>query len=165
MTAAREDAFAGRSILGSMLRIALPLTFGAAVRYGVDVSNAYWIGKLGVAALSIVTALGTFLSLSKMFAGLTSAGSSAVLGRMVGEGRPATPRARRRRSPPSRSPRRARGARRVRPVGVRARRSRSGEVRAEAARYLGVLLAGLPLGFGVMAMNGALVGLGCRAPA
>lgn len=158
----REDAFAGRSILGSMLRIALPLTFGAAVRYGADVANAYWIGKLGVTALSIVTALGTFLSLSKMFAGLTSAGTSAVLGRMMGEGEEL---------------RATHAAQKVTAlalvlgavvamVGFAVSEyaldalAFAGDGRAEARRYLAVQLGSLPLGFGMMAMNGALVGLG-----
>jgi hypothetical protein len=61
---AGEDVFRARSLTRSMLGIALPLSLSSGVRYGVELSNAYWIGKLGVGALSIVTALGTFLSLS-----------------------------------------------------------------------------------------------------
>lgn len=158
----REDAFAGKSLVRIMLRIALPLTLSNAVRYGVELSNAYWVGKLGVAALSIVTALGTFMTLSKMFAGLTSAGTSAVVGRMVGEGR-------RREA--------VRIAQKVTAVALVLGAlvalfalalsphaldalSFEGERRAAAARYLYVLLFGLPFSFGMMAMNGVLVGLG-----
>ena len=157
-----DDAFAGRSIGRSMLRIAAPLTLSAGVRYGVELSNAYWVGKLGVAALSIVTALGTFMTLSKMFAGITSAGTSAVVGRMVGEER-------RREA--------VRIAQKVTAVAVVLGAAVAacalvfsgyaldalafhGETRVEAARYLYVLLGGLPFSFGMMAMNGVLVGLG-----
>lgn len=163
MTAlAREDAFAGQSLVRIMLRIALPLTLSASVRYGVELSNAYWVGKLGVAALSIVTALGTFMTLSKMFAGVTSAGTSAVVGRMVGEGR-------RREA--------IRIAQKVTAVALALGAvvalaalavssyaldalSFEGERRDAATRYLWVLLLGLPFSFGMMAMNGVLVGLG-----
>lgn len=158
----REDAFAGGSLPRRMLRIALPLTLSASVRYGVDLSNTYWVGKLGVAALSIVTALGTFMALSKMFAGLTSSGTSAVVGRMVGEGR-------RREA--------VRVAQKlttlalvlgtivallalvVSPYALDAL-SFNDDRRPVATQYLCVLLAGLPVSFGMMAMNGVLVGLG-----
>lgn len=165
MSAARrgeEDAFAGRTVVRTFLAIALPLTLSAGVRYGVELSNAYWVGKLGVAALSIVTALGTFMSLSKMFAGFTSAGTSAVVGRMVGEGR--------RRDA-------MRTAQKVTAVAVALGAvvaiigfvvspfaldalSFSGPTRDEARKYLGILLLGLPFAFGMMSMNGVLVGLG-----
>ena len=157
-----EDAFAGRSLLGSMLRIALPLTLSSAVRYGVDLSNAYWVGKLGVAALSLVTALGTFMSLSKMFAGLTSAGTSAVVGRMMGEGR---------RREALRTAQKVTAVALVLGTLVAAGGlalsgvaldvlSFEGARRDAAAVYLYVLLSGLPFAFGMMAMNGVLVGLG-----
>ncbi|MBX3191500.1 MAG: hypothetical protein KF819_31180 [Labilithrix sp.] len=158
----REDAFEEGTLTARMLRIAIPLTLSAAVRYGVDLSNAYWVGKLGVVALSIVTALGTFMSLSKMFAGLTSAGTSAVVGRMVGESR--------RRE----ALRVAYKASAVAPLlgaaagllalGVSGvaldALGFQGAARSEARMYLGVLLAGLPFSFGLMALSGALVGLG-----
>lgn len=158
----REDAFAGRSLLGTMLRIAAPLSLSAAVRYAVDLVNAYWVGKLGVVALSIVTALGTFLSLSKMFAGLTSAGTSAVVGRIIGEGRTDDA---------------VRLAQKVTAIGVALGAvvalggyavsglaldalSYDGAARAEAQLYLNVLMMGLPFTFGLMSVNGVLVGLG-----
>ncbi|HVJ90782.1 MAG TPA: MATE family efflux transporter [Labilithrix sp.] len=157
-----EDAFAGRSLGRSMLRIAVPLTFSSAVRYGVELSNAYWVGKLGVGALSIVTALGTFMTLSKMFAGITSAGTSAVVGRMIGEDRHREA---------------ARVAQKITAVALVLGAaiallallvskwaldalSFQGAIRVEARAYLDVLLAGLPCSFGMMAMNGVLVGLG-----
>lgn len=157
-----EDAFAGGSIGRQMARIALPLGLSAGVRYAVDLANAYWVGKLGVVALSIVAALGTFMSLSKMFAGLTSAGTSAVVGRMVGEGRLREA---------------SRVAQKVTAVtlllGVGAALLAAafagfaldalrfhGPDREEAKRYLAVLLCGLPFSFGMMSMNGVLVGLG-----
>jgi putative MATE family efflux protein len=156
------DALARGSLLQRMLRIAVPLTLSASVRYGVELSNAYWVGKLGVVALSIVTALGTFMSLSKMFGGLTSAGTSAVVGRMMGEGRVQDA---------------ARTAQKVTavtlvlglfvavcgavisPLALDAL-GFTGDTRTEASRYLYVLLAGLPCSFGMMSMNGVLVGLG-----
>lgn len=158
----RENAFAGGSLVRLLLRIAVPLAISAGVRYAVDLSNAYWVGKLGVVALSIVTALGTFMSLSRMFGGLTSAGTSAVVGRMVGEGRDREA---------------VRIAQKVTAVtlglgAVVAVLAWSlsglaldalhfqGESRVAAARYLSVLLAGLPFAFGLMSMNGVLVGLG-----
>lgn len=157
-----ESAFAAGSLVGSLLRIALPLALGGAVRYGVELSNAYWVGQLGVASLSIVTALGTFLSLSKMFAGITSAGTSAVVGRMMGAGRRGDA---------------VRTAQRVTAVALALGAvvavfglafsgwaldalAFSGAKRVLASRYLYVLLAGLPLAFGNMAMNAVLVGLG-----
>jgi putative MATE family efflux protein len=157
-----EDAFVGGTLLTRMLRIAVPLTLSSGVRYAVDLSNMYWIGKLGVASLSVVTALGTFLSLTKMFAGFTSAGTSAVVGRMVGEDR-------RREA--------LRVAQKVTAVTVvlglavallGAAVSQPalttlqfrGALRVEAQRYLFVLLGGLPLSFGMMSMNGVLIGLG-----
>src|SRR5262245_13329406 len=82
-----EDAFAEGTLSRHLVRIAIPLTLSAGVHYGVELSNAYWVGKLGVPALSAVTALGTFMSLSRMFGGLTSAGTSAVVARLIGEGR------------------------------------------------------------------------------
>lgn len=161
-TATNEDAFAEGTLVVRMLRIAVPLSLSAAVRYGVDLSNAYWVGKLGVVALSIVTALGTFMSLSKMFAGLTSAGTSAVVGRMVGEER--------RRE----AMRIALKATAVAPLlGVAVALLAlgvspyaldalgfQGPPRHEARLYLSVLLLGLPFSFGLMALNGVLVGLG-----
>ena len=87
MTRAAEDALAGGSVSSRMLRIAAPLSLAALFRYGVELSNTYWVGRLGVAQLSIATALGTFLTVSTMFAGLTSAGTSAVIGRMLGQRR------------------------------------------------------------------------------
>ena len=162
MSAATEDAFADGSVGRQMARIALPLTLSAGVRYAVELSNAYWVGKLGVLALSIVASLGTFMSLSKMFAGLTSAGTSAVVGRMVGEGR-------------QREAQRI--AQKVTAVtlvlglvvalltgtisgfALDALRFHGAD-RIEARRYLTVLLMGLPFSFGMMSMNGVLVGLG-----
>ena len=162
MSGAEEDAFAGGSVGRQMARIALPLGLSAGVRYAVDLANAYWVGKLGVIALSIVAALGTFMSLSRMFAGLTSAGTSAVVGRMVGEGRLREA---------------CRVAQKVTAVtlllGAAAALLAAGLAgfaldalrfhgpdRVEATRYLTVLLCGLPFSFGMMSMNGVLVGLG-----
>ncbi len=160
--AERENAFAGGSVLRSMLRIALPLSLSTSVRYGVELANAYWVGKLGVLALSIVTALGTFMSLSKMFSGLASAGSSAVVGRMVGEAR-------------HREALRlaqkltavaivlgavvAVAALTISEYALDALGFRDA-ARVEARRYLYVLLLGLPFSFGMISMNGVLVGLG-----
>lgn len=157
-----EDVFAGRTVVRTLLAIALPLTLSAGVRYGVELSNVYWVGKLGVGALSIVTALGTFMSLSKMFAGFTSAGTSAVVGRMVGEGR---------RRDALRTAQKVTAVALVLGAFVAAVGSAvspfaldalsfSGEARDEARRYLSVLLVGLPFAFGMMSMNGVLVGLG-----
>lgn len=162
MNAAAEDAFAEGSVAVRMARIALPLALSAGVRYAVELANAYWVGKLGVLALSIVAALGTFMSLSKMFAGLTSAGTSAVVGRMVGEGR-------------QREAKRiaqkvtavtlvlgaavALVAAAISGFALDALRFH-GPDRTEARRYLIVLLMGLPFSFGMMSMNGVLVGLG-----
>lgn len=157
-----SDEYAQRTLWRSMLSIALPLALSASVRYGVEFSGAYWVGKLGVAALSIVTGLGTFMSFSKMFAGLTSAGSSAVIGRLIGQGR---------------WPVALRMAQKVTAValgfglciasiGLATAHvaldalSFTGVTRDDAARYLYVQLAGLPFAFGTMAMSGVLVGLG-----
>ncbi|MBX3219873.1 MAG: MATE family efflux transporter [Labilithrix sp.] len=157
-----DDAFARRTPGSGLLLIALPLALSAAVRYAVELSTAYWIGKLGVEALSIVTALGAFMSLSHMFAGLTSAGTSAVIGRMLGEGR---------RRDASRIAQKATAlalvlgatiagaALAASPFALDALHL-AGPPRVEAARYLHVLLLGLPFAFGMMAMSGALVGLG-----
>lgn len=162
MSAPEEDVFARKGVLAGLLGIALPLTLSAGVRYVVELSSAYFIGKLGVAALSIVTALGTFMSLSKMFAGLTSAGTSAVVGRMLGEGR-------RREA--------LRTAQKVTAFALALGAAVAlvafavsgfaldalqfeGARRVEASRYLYVLLAALPLAFGTMSMSGVLVGLG-----
>lgn len=157
-----EDAFAGGTVFRTMLTIALPLTLSAGVRYGVELSNAYWVGKLGVGALSIVTALGTFMSLSKMFAGFTSAGTSAVVGRMVGEGR---------RRDALRTAQKVTAVAIVLGAVVAAigfvvspyaldALSFTGDTRDGARLYLYVLLGGLPFAFGMMSMNGVLVGLG-----
>jgi putative MATE family efflux protein len=162
MTAATEDAFAEGSIGRQMARIALPLGLSAGVRYAVELANAYWVGKLGVVALSIVAALGTFLSLSKMFAGLTSAGTSAVVGRMVGEGRLREA---------NRVAQKVTAVTLVLGAGVALLTALlsgfaldalrfHGPDRTEAMRYLLVLLLGLPVSFGMMSMNGVLVGLG-----
>lgn len=162
MTKAREDAFAEGSLVRRLLRIAVPLTLSSSVRYGVDLSNAYWVGKLGVVALSIVTALGTFMSLSKMFAGLTSAGTSAVVGRMMGEGRV---REAVRIAQKVTAVTLALGtivatvALLVAPFALDALRF-EGASRTEASKYLLVLVCGLPASFGLMSMNGVLVGLG-----
>jgi len=161
-TAKSDDAFAEGSLVARMLRIAVPLSITAGFRYAVDLSNAYWVGKLGVAALAIVTALGTFLSLSKMFAGLTSAGTSAVVGRMVGEGRPRE------------ALRVAQKVTAIAPVlGVfvaflalavsgpaKSALGLEGASGDAATRYLLVVAAGLPFSFGLLSVNGVLVGLG-----
>jgi putative MATE family efflux protein len=157
-----DDVFAGGTVVRTLLRIAPPLTLSAGVRYGVELSNAYWVGKLGVAALSIVTALGTFMSLSKMFAGFTSAGTSAVVGRMIGEGR---------RREAMRTAQKVTAVAVVLGAAVAAlgfvaspfaldALSFQDGIREEARRYLSVLLLGLPFAFGMMSMNGVLVGLG-----
>ncbi len=158
----REDAFAEGSLVAQLLRIAVPLTLSSSVRYGVDLSNAYWVGKLGVVSLSIVTALGTFMSLSKMFGGLTSAGTSAVVGRMMGEGRT---REAVRVAQKVTAVTLALGllvallALAVSPLALDALRF-EGAARIDATRYLWVLVGGLPASFGMMSMNGVLVGLG-----
>ncbi|MCW5837782.1 MAG: MATE family efflux transporter [Labilithrix sp.] len=157
-----DDVFARRTPAHAVLLIALPLATSAAIRYAVELSTAYWIGKLGVAALSIATGLGTFMSLSRMFAGLTCAGTSAVIGRMLGEGR---------RRDASRTAQKVTavalvlgaaiaGAALVASPRALDALAMSGDARVEASRYLHVLLLGLPLSFGMMAMNGVLVGLG-----
>ncbi len=157
-----DDAFAEGTIARKLMRIAIPLTLGAAVRYGVELSNAYWVGKIGVLALSVVTALGTFMVMSRMFAGLLSAGTSAVVGRMMGEERASDAR---------------RTAQKVSAVallfGVVVAvlgllvspyaldlLGFENDTRREAARYLHVLLLGLPFSFGLMSLEGVLVGLG-----
>lgn len=161
-TVTREDAFAEGSLVTRLLRIAVPLSISAGFRYAVDLSNAYWVGKLGVVALAIVTSLGTFMSLSKMFAGLTSAGTSAVVGRMVGEARMRE------------AMRVAQKVTAVAPLlgGAVALLALavsspaldalglSGEARADAMRYLEVVALGLPFSFGLLSVNGVLVGLG-----
>lgn len=157
-----DDPFAGRSTTERLVRIAVPLTLSAAFRYAVDLSNVYWIGKLGVVALSIVTALGTFLSLSKMFGGITSAGTSAVVGRLMGEGRTREA---------VRVAQKVTGVSLLLGAVVAALAFAAsgpaldvldfgGAERREAERYLAVLLVGLPFAFGVTSMTGALVGLG-----
>ncbi len=162
MTRAAEDAFAGGSVSSRMLRIAAPLSLAALFRYGVELSNTYWVGRLGVAQLSIATALGTFLTVSTMFAGLTSAGTSAVIGRMLGE---------------RRLPDALRVAQKVTTAslllglavalacGALSGRALDalhfhGAMRTSAARYLFVVLLGLPAAFGLMTIQGVLVGLG-----
>jgi putative MATE family efflux protein len=145
-----------------MLRIAIPLALSGVVRYAVELANMYWVGKLGVAALSIVTGLGTFMSLSKMFAGFTSAGTSATIGRMIGEGQVRDA---------------VRTAQKVTAVSLvlgaivaafaacfgghaLSALGLEGAPRLDAAKYLAVLVAGLPLSFGMMTVNATLVGLG-----
>lgn len=157
-----EHVFAKGTLGTRMLRIAVPLAMSSVVRYAVDLSNMYWVGKLGVVALSIVTGLGTFLSLSKMFAGFTSAGTSATIGRMIGKG--ATSDA-------------VRTAQKVTAVSLAlgavvaalaaffgpyalSALGLVGSSRSQAAAYLTVLVLGLPLSFGMMTVNAALVGLG-----
>ncbi len=71
-----------------LLRIALPLGMAAAVRYAVELAAIYWTGKLGVSAIAVVSSLAYALSLLRVIAGLTSAGTAAVVGRLIGEGRP-----------------------------------------------------------------------------
>jgi putative MATE family efflux protein len=162
VTLGAEDTFAAGSASSRMLRIAAPLSLAALFRYGVELSNTYWVGRLGVAQLSIATALGTFLTVSTMFAGLTSAGTSAVIGRMLGERRMQD----------------ALGvAQKVTAVSLllgaavaltcAALSHRAldalhfhGATRTSAARYLFVVLLGLPAAFGLMTVQGALVGLG-----
>ena len=151
-----DDPFAGRSTTERLVRIAVPLTLSAAFRYAVDLSNVYWIGKLGVVALSIVTALGTFLSLSKMFGGITSAGTSAVVGRLMGEGRTREA---------VRVAQKVTGVSLLLGAVVAALAFAAsgpaldvldfgGAERREAERYLAVLLVGLPFG-SVTSMSGA----------
>lgn len=158
----KTNAFAEGTLVQRMLRIALPLTLSGIVRYTVELSNMYWVGKLGVVALSIVTALGTFMSLSRMFAGFTSAGTSAVIGRMMGEARERDA---------------LRTAQKVAAValvlgasiGVLAVLASEPALRTlqftgphhdDAARHLYVLIAGLPFSFGYTTVTAALVGLG-----
>ncbi|MBX3214591.1 MAG: MATE family efflux transporter [Labilithrix sp.] len=162
MSESPADALARRTPGRGLVLIALPLALSAGVRYAVELSTAYWIGKLGVASLSIATALGTFMSLAYMFAGLTSAGTSAVIGRALGEGR---------RRDASRIAQKVTAVALVLGAAVAVialvaskaaldALALSGDLRVEASRYLHVLLLGLPLSFGMMAMTGVLVGLG-----
>jgi len=145
-----------------LLRIALPLTLAASVRYFVELSGIYWLGKLGVAAIAVVSSLSYFLALMRMFAGLTSAGTSAVIGRLLGESR---------KREASHVGQRvttlapllglliALPALFAMPVILRAA-ALPPEVLREATRYLFVLLVALPFTYGLMALHATLVGLG-----
>lgn len=159
----RESVLTGGAPVSiRLLRIALPLGMAAAVRYAVELSAIYWTGKLGVSAIAVVSSLAYALSLLRVIAGLTSAGTAAVVGRLIGEERRAH----------------ALGIVQqvvaVAPVlgaaiavvaalasGVIVRASGlPAEVHADATRYLLVLVAGLPVAYGLLSLNAALVGLG-----
>ncbi len=152
----------GSSVAARLLQIALPLTMAGAVRYAVELSSIYWMGRIGVSAIAVVSSLSYFLSLLRMLAGFTSAGTSAVIGRLLGEGR--------------------RGdaiqiGQRVTAwapalgvvvagialpcVGLVLRAAGVAvDVRHSAALYLAVLLLGIPFAYGLLAINATLVGLG-----
>jgi putative MATE family efflux protein len=145
-----------------LLRIALPLTLAASVRYLVELSGIYWMGKLGVAAIAVVSSLSYFLALMRMFAGLTSAGTSAVIGRLLGEDR---------RREASYIGQRVTTLAPILGliVAVPALLSISMILRAAAlppdvqrgaSQYLVVLLLGMPVTYALMALHATLVGLG-----
>lgn len=154
--------FEDTSRVRRLVRIALPLTTSGAVRYVVELLNAFWLGRVGVLGLSVVAGLGYFLWLSRMFAGLTTAGTSAVVGRALGEGRERAAK---------RLARRALAFSHVMGVVVALlgllvsplaldALGFDGADRAPARGYLLVVLAGLPVSFSLMTLNAALVGLG-----
>jgi putative MATE family efflux protein len=157
-----SELHGGASVAVRLLRIALPLTMAGAVRYAVELSAIYWMGRIGVAAIAVVASLSYFLSLLRMLAGFTSAGTSAVIGRLLGEGR---------------RPEAIQIGQRVVTwapalgIGVAAIAlpcigmvlSAAGiatNVRHAAAIYLAVLLVGIPFAYGLLALNATLVGLG-----
>ncbi len=145
-----------------LLRIALPLGMAAAVRYAVELAAIYWTGKLGVSAIAVVSSLAYALSLLRVIAGLTSAGTAAVVGRLIGEGRPRDALDLVQRVvalAPLLGLLVAAAAVVSRDVILMA----SGlpvTVRAEASAYLAILVSGLPVAYGLLALNAALVGLG-----
>lgn len=162
MTQGAEDAFEGGAMWRKMLRIAAPLSLASVIRAGVELANAHWIGELGLRALSIMTSLGTFVTLSAMFGGLTSAGTAAVVGRLSGERRGVDA---------------ARVSQKVVAVSLvlgaivalvalatsswaLAALGHQGPTRLAARAYLSIITAGLPTSFGLMAVHGVLVGLG-----
>ncbi|MBI2390425.1 MAG: MATE family efflux transporter [Deltaproteobacteria bacterium] len=159
----RDHVLEGDAPLATrLLRIALPLALAASVRYLVELSGVYWTGKLGVSAIAVVSALSYVLAFMRMFALLTSAGTSAVIGRLIGE----------------RNPREAASiGQRVTAmapllgvmVAVPALFATGSIVRlsglpanvfADARMYLVVLLLGLPISYGLIALHATLVGLG-----
>lgn len=149
-------------IARQLLRIAIPLGLAGAIRYVVELSTLYWTGRLGIGAIAIVTALAYFLSILRMVAMTTSAGTAAVIGRHLGEDRGAE----------------AAGiAQRVTAIApalgivtalitvpaiplVLRHVGLAPELHVGAAPYLAILLIGLPFAFGNMALHAALVGLG-----
>lgn len=157
-----DDAFRAGGTAVRLLRIAVPLTASGAVRYGVELSNAYWVGRIGVVGISVVTGLGTFAWLCRMGAGLVTAGAAATVGRFVGEGR---------REDAARLAQRgitfaallgalaAALAIAAGPAVLDALRF-VGPDRAAARAYLTVLSLGLPITYALLAATAALVGLG-----
>lgn len=70
----------------ALMRIAIPMMAGSAVRYFADLSNFFWTAKLGLRELSIASALSYFLWIPQSLVVLTTVGTASFVARQRGAG-------------------------------------------------------------------------------